>query len=93
MDGILFENPDTNFFSFNNPHGACEKCKGYGDIVGIDEKLVVPNTSLSVYDGAIFPWRGKKLSNYKNLFKLPKVAVCSGCMVCNISQGAALPSS
>ena len=68
MDGILFENPDTNFFSFNNPHGACEKCKGYGDIVGIDEKLVVPNTSLSVYDGAIFPWRGKKLSKYKNLF-------------------------
>ena len=68
IDGIKFNTPDTNFFSFNNPHGACPKCEGYGDIVGIDEKLVIPNTSLSVFDGAVFPWRGKKLIKYKNLF-------------------------
>jgi len=68
MDGITFSNPDTNFFSFNNPYGACQKCNGYGDIIGIDEKLVIPNTSLSVFDDAIFPWRGKKLKKYKNLF-------------------------
>ena len=68
MDGIIFNNPDTNFFSFNNPYGACEKCKGYGDTIGIDEKLVVPDTSLSLYDDAIFPWRGNKLKKYKNLF-------------------------
>jgi excinuclease ABC subunit A len=68
MDGITFSNPDTNFFSFNNPYGACQKCNGYGDIIGIDEKLVIPNTSLSVFDDAVFPWRGKKLKKYKNLF-------------------------
>ena len=68
MDGITFSKPDTNFFSFNNPYGACQKCNGYGDIIGIDEKLVIPNTSLSVFDDAVFPWRGKKLKKYKNLF-------------------------
>ena len=68
MDGITFSKPDTNFFSFNNPYGACQKCNGYGDIIGIDEKLVIPNTSLSIFDDAVFPWRGKKLKKYKNLF-------------------------
>lgn len=68
LDGKTFVTPDTNFFSFNNPYGACEKCKGFGNIIGIDEKLVVPNTSLSIYDNAVFPWRGKKLVKYKNLF-------------------------
>ena len=68
LDGKTFIKPDTNFFSFNNPYGACEKCKGFGNIIGIDEKLVVPNTSLSIYDNAVFPWRGKKLVKYKNLF-------------------------
>ena len=67
-DGIRFTNPDTNFFSFNNPHGACKKCEGYGDIVGIDEKLVIPDTSLSVFDNAVYPWRGQKLKKYKSLF-------------------------
>ena len=67
-DGIKFTKPDTNFFSFNNPYGACKKCEGYGDIVGIDERLVIPNTSLSLFDDAIFPWRGKKLKKYKSLF-------------------------
>lgn len=67
-DGIKFTNPDTNFFSFNNPYGACKKCEGYGDIVGIDERLVIPNTSLSLFDDAVFPWKGKKLKKYKSLF-------------------------
>ena len=67
-DGIKFTKPDTNFFSFNNPYGACTKCEGYGDIVGIDERLVIPNTSLSLFDDAVFPWRGKKLKKYKSLF-------------------------
>ena len=67
-DGIKFTKPDTNFFSFNNPYGACTKCEGYGDIVGIDERLVIPNTSLSLFDDAIFPWRGNKLKKYKSLF-------------------------
>ena len=67
-DGMKFTNPDTNFFSFNNPYGACKKCEGYGDIVGIDEKLVIPNTSLSLFDDAVFPWKGKKLKKYKYLF-------------------------
>ena len=67
-DGIKFTKPNTNFFSFNNPYGACTKCEGYGDIVGIDERLVIPNTSLSLFDDAIFPWRGKKLKKYKSLF-------------------------
>ena len=67
-DGIKFTKPDTNFFSFNNPYGACTKCEGYGDIVGIDERLVIPNTSLSLFEDAIFPWRGKKLKKYKSLF-------------------------
>jgi excinuclease ABC subunit A len=53
-------------FSFNNPLGACSKCGGYGDIVGIDPELVVPNTGLSVYENAIAPWRGEKLKKYKN---------------------------
>tara|TARA_Y100000991_G_scaffold211304_1_gene193690 strand:+ start:11396 stop:14158 length:2763 start_codon:yes stop_codon:yes gene_type:complete len=68
IDGIKFTNPDTNFFSFNNPHGACPKCNGYGDIIGIDEKLVIPNTSLSIFDDAVCPWKGQKLRKYKNLF-------------------------
>ena len=67
-DGIKFTKLDTNFFSFNNPYGACTKCEGYGDIVGIDERLVIPNTSLSLFEDAIFPWRGKKLKKYKSLF-------------------------
>ena len=68
IDGIKFTTPDTNFFSFNNPYGACSECEGYGDIVGIDERLVIPNSSLSVFDNAVFPWKGQKLRKYKNLF-------------------------
>ncbi|MCA5003990.1 excinuclease ABC subunit UvrA [Sphingobacterium bovistauri] len=61
LDGILFEEPSPNFFSFNNPYGACKRCEGYGKIIGIDPDLVVPDKSKSVYDGAIAPWRGEKM--------------------------------
>jgi len=68
LDGIKFVQPTVNFFSFNNPSGACKKCEGYGDIVGIDERLVIPNSTLSVYEGCVFPWKGKKLGKYRSLF-------------------------
>lgn len=61
LDGITFEEPSPNFFSFNNPYGACKRCEGYGKIIGIDPDLVVPDKSKSVYDGAIAPWRGEKM--------------------------------
>lgn len=65
-DGITFEEPSLNLFSFNNPVGACKTCEGFGSIIGIDENLVVPNKSLSVYDDAIMPWRGEKMSEWKD---------------------------
>jgi len=61
LDGIVFEEPTPNFFSFNNPYGACKRCEGYGKIIGIDPDLVVPDKSRSVFDGAIAPWRGEKM--------------------------------
>lgn len=67
-DGITFEEPSDNMFSFNSPAGACPECQGFGNIVGIDEKLVVPNTSLSVYDGCVVCWNGEKMSAWKNEF-------------------------
>ena len=66
LDGISFLEPNVHLFSFNNPYGACPKCEGYGDIIGIDEDLVIPNTGLSVYESAIFPWRGESMSWYKD---------------------------
>ena len=65
-DGIKFTVPSEHFFSFNNPLGACSNCGGYGDIIGIDPELVIPNTGLSIYEDAIAPWRGQKLKKYKN---------------------------
>jgi excinuclease ABC subunit A len=73
LDGILFEEPTANFFSFNNPYGACARCEGYGKVIGIDPDLVVPDKSKSVYDGAIAPWRGEKMGEWLN--KLVKVAI------------------
>src|SRR5690606_10078564 len=61
LDGITFEEPIPNFFSFNNPYGACRRCEGYGKVIGIDPDLVIPDKSKSVYDGAIAPWRGEKM--------------------------------
>ncbi|SHJ63001.1 excinuclease ABC subunit UvrA [Flavobacterium haoranii] len=66
LDGISFLEPNIHLFSFNNPYGACPKCEGYGNIIGIDEELVIPNTALSVYENAIFPWRGESMSWYRD---------------------------
>lgn len=65
LDGITFLEPNIHLFSFNNPYGACPKCDGFGTTIGIDEELVVPNTALSVYENAIFPWRGESMSWFK----------------------------
>jgi len=66
LDGITFLEPNAHLFSFNNPYGACHKCEGYGDVIGIDVDLVIPNTALSVYENAIFPWRGESMSWYRD---------------------------
>lgn len=63
-EGQAFLEPNVHLFSFNNPYGACEKCEGYGDIIGIDPELVIPNTALSVYEEAIAPWRGTGFKKY-----------------------------
>ena len=65
-DGMVFEEPTENLFSFNNPYGACKTCEGFGSIIGIDEDLVIPNKGLSVYEDAIACWRGEKMSEWKN---------------------------
>ena len=65
-DGIEFEEPSVHMFSFNNPIGACPTCEGYGKVIGIDEDLVIPNKSLSVYQDAIACWKGEKMSEWKN---------------------------
>ena len=67
-DGITFEKPNPNFFSFNNPYGACPTCQGYGHVIGIDENLVVPNRSRSVYDNAVVCWNGDKMQDVKREF-------------------------
>lgn len=67
-DGMEFEEPTEQMFSFNSPIGACPDCEGFGRIVGIDEDLVIPNKTLSVYDGAVFCWRGDKMGEWKNEF-------------------------
>lgn len=67
-DGIEFERPNDNMFAFNSPAGACPECEGFGKIMGIDHKLVIPNTSLSVYDGCVQCWHGEKLGMWKEEF-------------------------
>lgn len=67
-DGITFEKPNPNFFSFNNPYGACPRCQGYGSVIGIDEDIVVPNKQLSVYEDAVVCWKGDKMSEWKHHF-------------------------
>ena len=66
LDGIKFEEPSANFFSFNNPYGACKRCEGYGKVIGIDEDLVIPDKSKSIYEGAIAPWRGEKMREWND---------------------------
>jgi len=65
-DGLLFDEPTDDLFNFNSPMGACPVCEGYGKVIGIDEDLVVPNKSLSIYEEAIFCWRGEKMSEWKD---------------------------
>ncbi len=67
-DGMVFDEPTDQMFSFNSPIGACPKCEGFGKVIGIDESLVVPNRSLSVYDGAVVCWRGEKMGEWKEEF-------------------------
>ena len=66
-DGITFETPTTHLFSFNNPYGACPKCEGFGNIIGIDPDLVIPDKSLSIYDNAVACWRGDKMSAWRDM--------------------------
>ena len=67
-DGIIFEEPTDQLFSFNSPVGACPECQGFGRIIGIDEHLVIPDTNLSVYDGCVVCWHGEKMGEWKNWF-------------------------
>ena len=66
LDGISFLEPNVHLFSFNNPYGACPVCEGYGSVIGIDEELVIPNTALSIYENAIFAWRGESMGWYRD---------------------------
>ena len=65
LDGMRFEEPSVNFFTFNNPFGACKSCEGFGSVIGIDKDLVIPNKTLSVFDEAVACWKGEKMSEYK----------------------------
>ncbi len=67
-DGMTFEEPSVHFFTFNNPYGACKTCEGFGQVLGLDEDLVVPDKSLSIYEGAVACWRGDKMSEWQNSF-------------------------
>ncbi|MBD8348921.1 excinuclease ABC subunit UvrA [Dysgonomonas sp. HGC4] len=67
-DGVQFEEPTDMMFSFNSPVGACPQCEGFGQVLGIDEDLVIPNKGLSIYDDAVFCWKGEKMSEWKNEF-------------------------
>ncbi len=67
-DGMTFEEPTELMFNFNNPYGACPRCEGFGKVIGIDEKLVIPNQSLSVYDDAVSCWKGEKMGEWKRAF-------------------------
>lgn len=68
LDGIRFEEPSPNFFSSNNPYGACSECEGFGQVLGIDPALVIPNKNLSVHEGAVVCWNGEKMSEWKKEF-------------------------
>lgn len=68
LDGLEFEIPTKDFLSFNNPYGACRKCEGFGSVLGIDTQLVIPDTSLSVYEGCVAPWKGEIMGEWKRHF-------------------------
>ncbi|WP_396147371.1 excinuclease ABC subunit UvrA [Flavobacterium sp.] len=66
LDNMTFLEPNVHLFSFNNPYGACPKCEGYGNVIGIDDELVIPNTALSIFENAIYPWRGESMGWYRD---------------------------
>ena len=68
LDGIQFEEPVPNLFSFNNPYGACPECEGFGMVLGIDPDLVIPDKKASVYEGAVTPWKGEKMGQWRDRF-------------------------
>ena len=68
LDGMEFQVPTEHFFTFNNPYGACQTCEGFGQVIGIDKNLVIPNRDLSVYEGAVMAWKGEKMSEYLHKF-------------------------
>jgi excinuclease ABC subunit A len=68
QDGIVFEKPSVNLLSFNNPYGACKRCEGFGTIIGVDEDLVIPDKNQSIFEGAVAPWRGEVMSEWKDTF-------------------------
>lgn len=68
LDGMSFQEPNEHFFTFNNPFGACKKCEGFGMVIGVDPNLVIPNKNLSVFEGAVAPWKGDKMSAHMNKF-------------------------
>lgn len=67
-DGMTFEEPNDNMFSFNSPAGACPTCEGFGSVIGIDERLVIPNSALSVYEGCVQCWHGDKMKMWQEEF-------------------------
>ena len=73
LDGIKFEEPSPNLFSFNNPYGACPTCEGYSQILGIDADLVIPDDRLSVYDGAVAAWKGEKMNWWREQFIMVQI--------------------
>nr|WP_317045973.1 excinuclease ABC subunit UvrA [Brumimicrobium mesophilum] len=68
LDGIQFAEPNLHFFTFNNPYGACDTCEGFGSVIGVDEDLVIPDRSRSLYDQAVQPWKGEKMGRYLDTF-------------------------
>lgn len=68
LDGMEFQEPNEHFFTFNNPYGACDTCEGYGSVIGIDPNLVIPNRQLSLYEGAVAPWKGESMEEYLHKF-------------------------
>lgn len=68
LDGMEFQEPNEHFFTFNNPFGACKTCEGFGQVIGIDRNLVIPNREISVYEGAVAPWSGDKMGKYRDRF-------------------------
>lgn len=75
LDGMAFTEPSIHLFSFNNPVGACPTCEGFGSVMGVDEELVIPNQTLSVYEGAVAPWKGETMGRWKDKFVVGAASV------------------